>query len=95
MMTKQDKIPDICKFYEGNDCERFRFRRVIAEYYDKLSRRYDLLNRENDSNHTENRTRMYHGVLEKGVREPVLVCVQDKIAHNFARNDGEKAVGFK
>ena len=93
MTTKTDKIV-VCDFCKRNYCVQFGFRRDLAKYYDKLTKRNALSNREKRFKH-QNWTRMYHGVLGKGAREPVPVCVQDKIAHKFPRNNEGKAVGFK
>ena len=45
MTTKTDKIV-VCDFCKRNYCVQFGFRRDLAKYYDKLTKRNALSNRE-------------------------------------------------
>ena len=82
MTTKQYIIPEVCEIFKGSNCETFRFRGVLAEYYDKLSKLINLSIREERFKSYGNLTKMYDVLLRRRVHESEPVCIQDRIEKN-------------
>ena len=84
-----------CNKYGLLECERILHEIKLLAFYDILDDRLDFNKKQKRFKSYAKWTRMYHGVLGRGVRVLLSTCINTEIAVRFPPVEGEEQVGFR